>query len=169
MKAERFIALVVLQIFWITSAQAGVIPGRWEKVDGLADQSPVIVTLKQGERIEGRINAKTPESITLLVDRRGELILQKQAIRTVTSLEKRPDSTRNGALIGAGIGFGIGFGALLAAEKSTTLRIGGLEIGEENDLGAAVLGGLAGSAIGAVAGWAIDKKQTAEEVLYRAP
>ena len=168
MKAERFIALVVLQIFWVSSVQAAVIPGRWERVDGLADQSPVIVILKHGDRIEGRLEAKTGEAITLQVDRRGELTLEKQAIRKVTIPETRPDSTRNGTLIGAGVGFGVGFGALLALEKSTTVKVGGFEI-EENNLGAAVLGGLAGGAIGALAGWAIDKNHSSEEVVYRAP
>lgn len=166
MKAKRFLFLFIFAALWAAWAQADVIPGRWDKVDALAEQSPVVVILKQGDRIEGSLLASTADAVTIQVEPGRQLTLEKQSILKVTSAEKRPDSTRNGTLIGAGVGFGIGFGALVAFEKSETAS--GFELAEEN-LNLAILGGLVGCAIGAAAGWAIDKSHTAEEVLYRAP
>lgn len=165
MQAKRILALAVLAMFCFTSAQANVIPGRWDKVDALAVQSPVIVILKPGDRIAGSFKSKTEQSITLEVDSGRELILAKESILKVISGEERRDSNRNGTLIGAGVGFGAGFAALAAVEKSKTAS--GFELSEDS-LGFAILGGLVGSAIGAAVGWAIDNHHSGAEVLYRA-
>ncbi len=162
MKATQFLA--VLAALLATSLQAGVIPGRWDKVDSLDLPVDVIVLLQEGKRVEGSLTAQTVESL-LIQTRRDSLTLQKRTIRRVMKAERIPDSTRNGTLIGTGVGFGIGFGTMVAVEKSVTAS--GFELAEEN-LSLAILGGLVGAGAGAVSGWAIDRHQPTHEVLYKA-
>lgn len=166
MRANSALILAVLHLFCFTGLQADVIPGRWEKVDALPSGSPIIVILKQGDRMEGLLQASTADSISLEIGTNRNMRLEKRSILKVLSADKTDDSTRNGTLIGAGIGFGAGFATMVAVEKSKTAS--GFELAEEN-LGLAVVGGLVGSAVGAVTGWAIDKNHSDNEVLYRAP
>ena len=163
MKATQFLPLLAALL--ATSLQAGVIPGRWDKVDSLDLPVDVIVLLKEGKRVEGSLTVRTEESLLIQTSRRDTLTLQRRTIRRVMKAERTPDSTRNGTLIGTGVGFGIGFGTMVAVEKSVTAS--SFELAEEN-LSLAILGGLIGAGVGAVSGWAIDRHEPTHEVLYKA-
>ena len=84
--------------------RAGVIPGRWEKVAALAQETPIIVDLKNGDRIEGPFE-ELSRSELLLVYGSVRAAIPKEDIRRITIRED--DFVDNGALIGAGIGAGI--------------------------------------------------------------
>ena len=163
MKAAQF--LTVLTAVLMTSLQAGVVPGRWDKIDNLTLPVDVIVILKEGERVEGSLTEKTVESLLIQTSSAYSQTLQRSRIRRVMKAERAPDSNRNGTLIGSGVGFGIGFGTTVALEKSATAS--GFELAEEN-LSLAILGGLIGAGAGAVTGWAIDRYEPSHEVLYKA-
>ncbi len=162
MKTAQFLPLLTAVL--ITSLQAGVVPGRWDKVDNLALPVDVIVMLKEGERVEGSLTNRTVESLLIQTSSAYSQTVQRGMVRRVMKAERVPDSTRNGTFIGSGVGFGIGFGTTVALERSVTAS--GFRLAEEN-LSLAILGGLIGAGAGAVTGWAIDHYEPSHETLYK--
>jgi hypothetical protein len=111
------------------------------------------VTDAQGREVKGKVQALAPEVITLKGE--GPKTFAAGDVRLIQ--ERRPDSLKNGALIGLGVGGGLVLGLCLAGEAS------------EGDgwcaLAAAIYGG-AGAAIGVGIDALIPGKKI---VAYRAP
>lgn len=159
-------SVTTLFVFWalLLMGWAGVIPGRWEKVDSLASGTEVIVVLESGETIEGTYLKSDEGSVHLGTSPVIERTFPKTSISRVVSRQKVDDRLRNGTLIGAGLGFGAGFLALVAYNKSETAS-GSIWGGESN---ASYLGaGLVGAGVGAAAGAVIDKLHKTPEEFYR--
>ena len=153
MRNYRTVAIVLILVGLLSvSAQAQVIPGRWEKIEALGVGPPIIVDLKSGDRLEGKFAALFPSELSL---RNGsaQAAIPRADIRRITTRE--PDPLTNGILIGAGIGGGIA-GA-----------IGPLS----NDWhpGSRVLMALMGAGIGAAIGVGGDALKNTDVVLYQAP
>ena len=141
--------------------QAGVIPGRWEKVAVLESSSPITVELKNGDRIKGQFQGLSSSDLELL-SHAGRAVIPKPDIRTV--MIPSEDGLGDGAWKGAAIGAAVAFGASLIG-----LAIRGT--GGNADDGA--LEGLVGvgvsAGIGAGLGIAVDAaKKTEGIVLYKA-
>lgn len=155
----RFVALALLALI-SPSAQAGVIPGRWDKVSALAVEVPVLVELKSGDRIEGRFRGLT-ESELELVTRTAQGKIPRTEIQTITTRPKDGlgDGAAKGAAVGA-IATGI-FGAISYARY---------EGGDSSFLGPLLLVGGIAAGIGAALGVAADAANRSEGVLlYDAP
>jgi hypothetical protein len=164
MKARVFayFALIAITTSWLN---AGVVPGRWEKLEALETGSKIIVFLRPGDRLECTLQENTEEYLVVSTEEERDLKLPKDTIEKITGPRVIEDSTGNGTWIGAGIGFGVGFASMVAWEKSKTAS--GYSLAEEN-LGWALLGGTIGALGGALVGRAIDAGTKSYEVLYSA-
>lgn len=135
------------------SLQAGVIPGRWEKVDVLQQGSVIQLTLKGGGVIRGRFQNSDSDELSL-VDNSGSLrSIAKQGVLSVQRPKSRGKSVAIWTAVGAGAGLAVA-GVLLASTGGSD------ETGEVFGLGL-VLGAAPGAAIGAVI--------SGPETLYKAP
>ncbi len=63
MKTQSFISGIALVVLLSTSLQAGVIPGRWEKVETLGQGAEIIITMKSGDRLEGAFRHPDAEAL----------------------------------------------------------------------------------------------------------
>jgi hypothetical protein len=111
-------AVVVLPIIMMVAhLQAAVIPGRWEKVGALERGYPIIVTLKNWERIRGTFHSLHKENLVIKKENEQDLPLPKADVIKVESQEStKNDSLINGPMWGAILG--AGFSALGIALSS---------------------------------------------------
>jgi hypothetical protein len=154
----RTFATVVLAVSVLPThlLQAAVIPGRWEKVDGLQEGTGIMVELKSGDLLEGAFKLASPQELTIIDLSGSDQQLPKTAVAKIVTAEKVKDGLNNGMLIGMGVGTGVAVGAV-------ALSTGG--ISEECSVcGLAILLGFAG---GSDMGAAIDAIHQKPEVLYQ--
>lgn len=130
---------------------AGVIPGRWEKVDSQSIGASLTIALKGGERIQCVFLSADAEKLKVLEVGGRERLILKPDVARVKSGQAVRDSFLNGALIGFAVGSGgyLGIHAPLA------------ELQEHDFPAALIFGG-----IGALAGLAIDAARQKPEALY---
>ncbi len=81
---------------------SGLIPGSWEKLEGLRSGSELVVTTKTGARLAGALKALTPGALTLTDSTGKELMIPRSEVGTIVAHAR--DDLANGALIGAGVG-----------------------------------------------------------------
>ena len=150
-----------------TLLQAGVIPGRWEKVDAQAPGTGLTVIMKSGDRFDCAF--KELQMDTLVVETSsGERRIPKVDIQRLETSELVSDPVRDGTLTGLGIGAGAGgiLGALVGA------AVGGIWGDTGDQIKGALIVGAVGAGIGAGAGAAIGftvdyaVKHKRPEVLY---
>ena len=134
-------------------ARAEVIPGRWEKVIGLAVETLIAVDLKNGDRIQGKFKRLSPFELSLRTGS-ARAVIPRADIERI--LSRRADSRRNGTLIGAGIGAGV----------SALLFVPAEDWDDSGKASAVLIGAGAGALIGFIADTA-KKKDVA--VIYQAP
>ena len=157
MKNYRTVSIVLIFLILLSvSAQAQVIPGRWEKVEALTLGLRITLELKNGDRTEGQFGGLSPSELSLFTGS-AQAAIPRADIDRITTRESDP--LTNGTLIGTGIGAGIGLGHAIA--------VTGVE-GEEFVPVATVLS-LIWTGIGALAGWGLDAIIWKEIVLYQAP
>jgi hypothetical protein len=165
MRHQKHISPVLAFLLTVTGAQAEVVAGRWEKIEGLAPGTAVIVSFRGGERLECTFNRTGPDEILFNELNGNERRLPRLAIREIETAAIVRDRLRNGILIGALIGAAAGI-------VGTVANINGKTSGTvywDEDAGAYVLGGaLVGGGIGAASGAIIDATIKHREVLYRA-
>jgi hypothetical protein len=92
-------------------AQAQDVVGSWPGLK-VAALETVYVTERDGRQTEGRLVGFAPDSVIVFVDGAE----QRFARERVTRIERRGDSLRNGALIGAGLGVTFGLLAALGSD-----------------------------------------------------
>lgn len=165
------VAALLLLSQWLA---AGVIPGRWEKVDALPPGNEVYVSLQDGSRVRGRLLARSAQEIALDTQD-GEARVPLEAVSRVAVAVERPDRLVNGTLLGLAAGLAFG-GVLAATDGSAEVRSapgeGGSSIrirsGDSEFNNAALIGGSA--AAGAVLGLLIDashdNRKTRYETVY---
>ncbi len=163
MRAKLHIAVIIAFVCLDSSLQAGVIPGRWEKVDELKPGSSITVTLKTGDTLHGKFAGSAADSIRITVDD-VERELPKSAVSSVALLQhgwSRQKKAGVAALIGFPVGFAIGYaaGPYIGDDDS-------MPSGERAKAGAAI-GAIIGGTAAAIA--AVRGEKTSETVLYAAP
>ncbi len=100
---RKTLALVFNGLLVVATVRAGVVPGRWEKVQAEKPGTEMIITLTAGDQIRGAYQEVTPEGLLVTVDgSRREL--PKSGITKVTTAERRTGPLWNGPLIGAAAG-----------------------------------------------------------------
>ena len=139
---------------------AAVVPGRWEKVDGLKKGTRIVVEMKSGDRLEGAFKGSSPQDLTVTDPAQSDRQVPKTAVAKIMTAEKVKDGLSNGMLIGMGVGTGVAVGAVAIGAG----RLSDLE--ECTACAAAIIAGFAG---GWAMGAAIDAIHQGPEVLYQAP
>ena len=92
MKTQTFISVITLLLLLTTSLQAGVIAGRWEKLDSQSPGKKIIVTLKTGDRMECDFKSSGADDLTV-TDRNGnERRVPKSEVREIVSAGRIGDS-----------------------------------------------------------------------------
>ena len=152
----RMIGFVVLVIA-ATSLNAGVVPGRWEKLDRLEPGSKIILTSKAGDRIRYTFKGSDSTSLTVRPRGGGELVIPKSHVTKIVQQNSRSSKP---AWIGAGIGAAAG-AALGIAAKTDETAFAKPEI-------AAVTLGVLGTVVGYTVGY-LCTENPPDALLYEAP
>jgi outer membrane lipoprotein SlyB len=140
-------ALFIAQVLTV-SANAVVVPGRWEKVESLPRGTTVIVHLSSGDRLQGALSKLNEEEILLSVAG-DEVRLPKSGVTMIHRAQKVQGSGWKEMAIGAGIGVLVG-------------GIVGRTCSGVNARGIAPVWG----SLGAVAGFIVGRAVKKTEVLY---
>ena len=134
-----------------------VIPGNWEAVEALQPGTLIVVTLNNGDRIQGAYKAL--HSVMLEIrdhDGTDSRVARWDVVTIVVSVAS--DSSMNGALIGAGIGV-----------AAAGIVLGTIASGDGYVLPSAQWGApLLLSAAGGLLGIVIDRAHRDEQLLYEA-
>jgi hypothetical protein len=140
--------------------------GRWEKVAMLSPGIQIVVELKAGDRLEGAFQNLGPEAIVIAEPGGEERRVAKSMVQGVRTAAKVRDRLCNGAWIGTLIGAAAGVIGLVAFANAKTN--GPVYWGDEDGpaylVGAALVGGGIGAAMGAV----VDASIRGRELLYQA-
>jgi hypothetical protein len=161
---KRFFSILFLFLS-VPGLNAGVIRGRWEKVDTLSSGTLVIVQTKSAGTLSTAFKISDDSSITFLTNGQ-EQKFPKTEIRKVSLQATKRDSAWDGVLYGAAIGGGSGaaFGAIAGGPSKGPWTINILSRGET-----AAICSVLGAGIGSLTGFIVDKTHQSNEVLYEAP
>lgn len=141
--------------------RAEVIPGRWEKLEQQRRHTPLIVTLRAGDRLEATYQGATDDALLLRSFQGQGIQVPKNEVLRVEAVAS--DGVKDGVLWGMGLGFAGGFLVGLVACAAD----GGCR--SEPPAFVATVYGAGGAAAGALTGLAIDAATKKREVLYQAP
>ena len=134
---------------------AGVLPGSWQRVESLKRASPIIVTVRNGERLEGAFKAVAPGDLTLTDSSGREFSVPKREIDTIVSTAQGHGG--NAARIGAGAGFIAGLAVLaIGGSREAPVR-------PSNEEPPLVL-----SALGSRVGVLVDRSDKRHRLIYLA-
>jgi hypothetical protein len=137
---------------------AGVIPGKWEKVDTMPEGAQIRVETFSEEKFNAQLVATDPESILIRDETGEERRLPKSLIKKVTSTKRvESDSLAEGAVAGAVVG---GLGSIIPAVMVSS------ETGSRSVTAGLVM---LCTGIGAGIGIAVDAAVKSREVYYQAP
>ena len=152
--------LILVALLTLTRTDAGVIPGRWEKVDALPPGAHLELILRTGdEHIKGSFKKSDALSLTLADETKTQRRIAKSDVSKVLD-PNIFDSKWDGLLIGGAIGTGTG--ALLGP----AVWRGENQPFTNADAAAiyAIIGGLTGGFIGLL----LDENRDRPVVLYTA-
>lgn len=150
-QVARIAAVVILVA---ASAEAQEPAGTFDQLPVLVQPGETLtVTNDSGERVRGKLSQLSPSSLVLDV-----LGTQREFQSTDVNTIEKPDSLKNGALIGMAVGAGIlGIGIAGSAGSS------------EADAGLFVGGAVVYAAIGAAIGTGIDALVDGRRLIYARP
>jgi hypothetical protein len=160
---NRFSIIVVLAVSLLlptlTFAQTGAVPNHdWSALNTAASGSKLVVKLKNGTTVEGKLSSVSDTALSLTV--KGKPVdLKREDVDSVHQLSRK--SATKATLIGMGIGAGAGAG------------IGAAGSGNDNGfekLDRAVTAGLAvlGAGAGAITGYLIGRSGKKRVLIYEA-
>ena len=135
---------------------AGVVPGRWEKVAAENLGSKFIITMQSSERIDGYFKGMSEDNLVLTLLDGKERLVRKADVAKIITAERRMGSLVNGLAIGAASGAAIP--AIFFAGEHCCYSPGYIA-------GTIALWGLIGAAIGV----GIDAAIQGHITLYQAP
>ena len=175
MKGKVLLSLFATTISLVTLLQGGTIPGRWEKVEALAVQQPIVVSLKSGERIEGLFRGVTSEHILLAMAAENELKIARSNVQRISRREEDGDSNLNGTLLGLAAGLALGGVAVGTESHASFVSTPGqqpaavgrvhVESGGTRSNPALIVAGA--GALGAIIGLLIDSSEKDAESRYQ--
>lgn len=146
-KTQIILALLVTCIFLFQNC-ALIIPGTSKKRFPERREGDIVITKKDGQKIEGELNIVKENSLHLL-DRYGkEVSIEIADIRTIRILKKSKRSL--GSLIGGAVGYGIGVLVALSPSSGEDYSVvwTGVILGSLLALPGALIGGIVGATAG---------------------
>jgi len=158
MKRQKYMSLATMILLLVQLLQAaGVVPGKWSKVDMLAAGTPIEVKLKSGDRMVCAFRNSDAQALVVSDLQGSEQRLRKEDVARITGTEPFRDSVANGLWIGLGVGAGLGLLGGLAVASDDPEAIAYIPL-------ALAIYGAAGMGIGAL----VDHAIKGHEVLYEA-
>jgi len=133
---------------------AGLIPGSWEKVEGLRMGAPLVVAVKTGARLAGALEALTPGALTLTDATGKAIMITRSEVGTIVA--QVGDGLANGALIGAGIGLSAALTVLAMAASQDGYVLPSAKWGAPLLL----------SSVGGLGGMLLDRAHKRERMVY---
>jgi len=166
MRSQSICALLGIMVFAAAPLQGQVPLGRWEKVAILLPGTQIVVELKAGDRLEGAFRSLGPDAIVIAEPAGQQRTVARPMVRSIRTAAKVHDRLCNGALIGTLAGAVAGVIGMVAFANAKT--DGPVYWGDEDGpgylIGAALVGGGIGAALGAV----VDVSIKGRELLYEA-
>lgn len=138
-----------------SASRTGVIPGAWDRVDAVQPGSPLVVTLKSGDRIEGAFKALRPGMLALTDPAGRETSVPRSEVGKIVARGVK-DRLRNGALTGAGVGLGAALAVLAVVGSRDGYVLPSARWGAPLLL----------SSVGGVVGALVDRAHKGDELLY---
>jgi len=151
------IALIIALLLSAMPLQAQSNPSDWSRLNSLESGSKIVVKLKSGKSVEGKLNSVSDSSLMLSIKNANQE-LKREDVLSVHRLTRK--SATKATLIGAGVGGGAG--AIIGA-------VGGRE-SDFDKLDQAVTAGLTiiGAGVGAIGGYLIGRSGKKRELIYEA-
>jgi len=154
---QHIIGALIATVLLVGNLVAGVIPGRWEKIDSLPEGEDIVVVMKSGERFQVDFRSSDLDSLTVKPMGGKERRVPKAEVAQIEREGVKQDRALDGAAIGAAVGAAIG--ALIGSQ------------GEEvsGSKAVPVIGGMIpGAAIGFGVGYGVDSSRGKPILLYQA-
>ena len=135
----------------VSLAQGAPVPREWSVVKAVPPGDELVVKLKDGQTIKGRLRVISDLHLTLARGKKS-LDLGRQDVRQIHRIV--PKSAARSTLIGAGTGAAIGTAGIAVAAAADDAG------GSEGELAAAIIGvAIMGAGIGALVGLAFGSRQ----------
>ena len=147
----RKVIALVLGLLLVNYAWAGVVPGRWEKVQAERPGTEMIITMSSGDVIRGDYQEVGDQELLMTVEGESRTV-PKSGLAKITTAERRTGPLWNGPVIGAAVGGGL-----------AGIAVAGLEH-REGAAGAIAIIALIGAGIGL----GIDAAYQTRVTLYQA-
>jgi len=153
---NRFVAIIGLMLALLlssvrVSAQQTTTSGDWGALRNLATDSKLVVKLKTGKTIEGKLSSVSDSSLTL-VSKNTQLEVKREDVASIHQVTKK--SATPATLIGMGIGAGAGAGVgAIAASNDSNSGFDFDKIDHATTAGLAVIG----AGVGAITGYLVGK------------
>lgn len=155
MKRSIVPSLLLLLTLCSQTALAQGAAGGWVEVQRIKVDSKLTVRTKTGQKVEGRVKAVTPDSITLSLSKGAtkEIEIKRDEVAEIRRKSAARTATYAALFGGLGVaaGYGIGYGVGEAAHAGYATEYPG-----------AVIGAAVGIAVGAILG-------STGQVIYKAP
>lgn len=160
MRKRIAIVSVLLAITLVSSplarAQQPTASGNWSAVQALAPGDDLVVKLKDGRSVEGKVNSVTDTELSVTRNNKSETFGRDRVFQVYE--RKRKSEKGKYAAIGAGIGAGTGLGIGLAKNSPA------IDDGEIYP----VVGTILGAGIGAVGGFLFGQAKRKRVLIYQA-
>ena len=140
------IASMLMSSVTLLAQTAAPQSGDWSRVAAVETKSKVIVKLKNGKTLEGKLRSASDTGLTLSV-KDNSVDVKREDVLSVYQLMKK--SAAKATLIGMGVGAGVGAGVGLAASGNDS---GFEKIDHAVTAGLTVLGAAGGAAVGYLIG-----------------
>ena len=140
----------------LAKAQQPTASGNWSAVQALASGDELVVKLKDGRSVEGKLNSVTDAELGLTRNSKSESFGRDRIFQIYE--RKRKSEKGKYAAIGAGIGAGVGLGIGLAKNSPP------VDDGEIYPIGGTMLG----AGIGAIGGFLFGQAKRKRLLVYQA-
>lgn len=141
----------------IAAARQSASTGEWVSVQAVPQGAELIVKLKNGKTVRGKLDRVTDSALSLTVKNNKTETVYGNDVSTIYQLKRKAEKAKY-ALIGAGVGAAIG-GGLGAAKNSPPIDDGEIYVMAGIPLGAG---------IGALAGWLFGQGRRRRVLIYQA-
>ena len=140
----------------LAMAQKSGASGDWSAVQDLPAGDEVVIILKDGKSVKGKVSSVTSDELNLTRKNKGETV-RRESISQVYDLKRKAEKGKYAA-IGTGIGAGAGLGIGVARKAPP---------GEYGDA-FPVIGAALGAGIGALGGFLFGQAKRKRVLIYQA-
>lgn len=149
--------LLAVALIYAPVAAAQAQSGQWASVMGVPQGAELIIKLKNGETLRGRLTSATDTALSLADKNSRTQTLDRNEVSEIYRSIRKGEKTKF-ALIGAGVGAAVG-GGIGAAKNSPNIDDGEIYT---------MIGIPLGAGIGALTGFLFGKGRSKKVLIYRA-